>query len=87
VLVEDGEEYDRLRGVEIVGRAVIHRDPEPLLTVARDVVRRYFDDAASPMSDDELDAMAAGLATKRVAVEIVPERTVSWDHRKLAGRY
>lgn len=83
VLVEDGEEYDKLRGVEIVGTAVIHDDPEVLIGVARTVVDRYF----GVENPDDLDAVAAGLANKRVAIEIVPEKVVSWDHSKLGGTY
>jgi PPOX class probable F420-dependent enzyme len=83
VLVEDGEEYDKLRGVEIVGTAVVHDDPEVLMGVARTVVDRYF----GVENPDDLDAVAAGLANKRVAIEIVPEKIVSWDHGKLGGTY
>ncbi len=83
VLVEDGEEYDKLRGVEIVGRAIVHDDPEVLMGVARTVVERYF----GVENPDDLDAVAAGLANKRVAIEIVPEKVVSWDHNKLGGTY
>lgn len=83
VLVEDGEEYDKLRGVEIVGHAIVHDDPEVLMGVARTVVDRYF----GVENPDDLDAVAAGLANKRVAIEIVPEKIVSWDHNKLGGTY
>ncbi len=83
VLVEDGEEYDKLRGVEMVGRAIVHDDPDILMRVARTVVERYFD-VPDP---DDIDAVAAGLASKRVAIEIVPEKIVSWDHNKLGGTY
>ena len=83
VLVEDGDDYDKLRGVEIVGRAIVHDDPEILMGVARTVVDRYF----GVENPDDLDAVAAGLANKRVAIEIVPEKIVSWDHNKLAGAY
>lgn len=83
VLVEDGEEYDKLRGVEIVGRAIVHDDPDVLMGVARTVVDRYF----GVENPDDLDAVAAGLANKRVAIEIVPEKVVSWDHNKLGGTY
>jgi PPOX class probable F420-dependent enzyme len=83
VLVEDGETYEELRGVEIVGRAVVHEDRDTLLGVAKTVVERYW----SPDTEEEAALIAEGLATKRVAVEIVPERIVSWDHSKLGGTY
>ena len=83
VLVEDGDEYDKLRGVEIVGKAIIHEDADVLMGVARTVVDRYF----AVSNPDDLDAVAAGLTTKRVAIEIVPEKILSWDHNKLGGTY
>ena len=83
VLVEDGDVYEELRGVEIVGRAIVHDDREPLMAVAANVVERYF-----PIDKpDDIPAIAEALATKRVCIEIVPEKIVSWDHRKLGGRY
>jgi len=83
VLVEDGDVYEELRGVEIVGRAIVHDDREPLMAVAANVVERYF-----PIDNpDDIPAIAEALATKRVCIEIVPEKVVSWDHRKLGGRY
>jgi len=83
VLVEDGDVYEELRGVEIVGRAIVHDDREPLMAVAANVVERYF-----PIDNpDDIPAIAEALATKRVCIEIVPEKIVSWDHRKLGGRY
>lgn len=82
-LVEDGDTYETLRGVEIVGEAIIHEDPDVIMDVARSVVRRYYDIAEG----DDLDAVAAMLASKRVAVEISPSKVVSWDHSKLAGGY
>lgn len=83
VLLEEGDRYEELRGVELVGTAVIHDDPDVLREVARDVVRRYWNAA----NDEELDVMTEGLMRKRVAVEIVAERVVSWDHGKLGGTY
>ncbi len=82
VLVEDGDVYEELRGVEIVGKAIVHDDREPLMAVAANVVERYF-----PIENpDDIPAIAEALATKRVCIEIVPEKVVSWDHRKL-GRH
>jgi PPOX class probable F420-dependent enzyme len=77
-LVEDGDDYDELRGVELVGTAEIIEDRDRLMEAARSVVQRYYgiDDPAS------LDAAAEALANKRVAIRINVERVVSWDHRK-----
>ena len=83
VLVEDGDEYDHLRGVEIVGTATVTEDPEVVMPVARSVVDRYF----GVENPDDLDAVAAGLAHKRSAVVIHAEKVVSWDHNKLGGTY
>jgi PPOX class probable F420-dependent enzyme len=85
-LIETGETYDQLRVVEIVGRGIVHDDPDVLMGVARDVVRRYFsDDPDTPEAD--IDAIAVGLANKRVAIEIVPDKIVSGDPAKLGGMY
>jgi general stress protein 26 len=86
VLVETGDSYDQLMGVELVGTAIAHDDADVLMDVAKSVVRRYFvEDADTPESD--VEAIAVGLANKRVAIEIVPDKIVSWDHRKLGGAY
>ena len=83
VLVEDGDQYEELRGVELVGTAEVSDDPETVMTVARSVVERYF-----PVDKPEdLDAIAAGLAHKRSAIVINADKVVSWDHHKLAGGY
>ena len=80
-LVEDGDDYDQLRGVEIVGRAEIVRDDERLVAAAMSVVDRYY-----PIDDPaDLEAAARGLMRKRVGVKIVADKVVSWDHRKLAA--
>jgi PPOX class probable F420-dependent enzyme len=83
VIVEDGDSYDELRGVEIVGRAVVHEDRDTLMAVAQTVVERYW----NPATTEEAALIAEGLATKRVAIEIVPDKIVSWDHSKLGGTY
>jgi general stress protein 26 len=83
VLVEDGDTYDELRGVELVGTATIHEDRGTVMACAASVVERYFPTG----STEEAQLIAEGLANKRVAVVIDVERTVSWDHTKLAGGY
>ena len=79
VLVEDGDEYEELRGVMIRGRAVLHDDPPDVHRLAREVMVR--NQPGIPV--ELLDRAAAQMATKRTAVVVEPERTVSWDHRKL----
>jgi PPOX class probable F420-dependent enzyme len=83
ILIEDGDVYEELRGVEMVGRAIVHDDKEPLMAVARNVVERYI-----PVDDPaDIPAVAEAMANKRVCIEIVPEKVVTWDHRKLGGTY
>jgi PPOX class probable F420-dependent enzyme len=77
-LIEAGDTYDQLRGVEISGHAIIHHDPTIVMDASRSVITRYHD-----ISDqNQLDAMVVRSARKRVAIEIVSERIASWDHRK-----
>jgi len=80
-LVEDGDTFETLRGVELVGTAEVSDDRDLLLAAARSVVERYFADVAAA----DVDAMADGLAASRVAITVRARRVVSWDHRKLAG--
>lgn len=77
-LVEAGERYEELRGVELVGRAEIVEDPAGLWAVGVSVYDRYVDvysDVARPIVEYMLK--------KRVAIVLHVDRTVSWDHRKL----
>jgi len=82
VLVEDGDAYEKLRGVEIVGRGEVVDDKDVLHTVAASVVERYMG-----VSGADAEVAAATLMNKRSAVVIHPERIVSWDHGKLGGTY
>ncbi|WP_040780745.1 PPOX class F420-dependent oxidoreductase [Nocardia pneumoniae] len=77
-LVEAGDTYDQLRGLSIEGRAEIVEDAEKLFAVGMSVWERY----TGPYSED-VRPMVESMLNKRVAVRVVPERTRSWDHRKL----
>src|SRR4051794_31661146 len=66
VLVEDGDEYEKLRGVEIVGTAQVVDDREVIMEIARDVVRRYI----GIDKPEDVDAVAAAMANKRSAIVI-----------------
>jgi PPOX class probable F420-dependent enzyme len=78
LLFEDGDYYDELRGVELVGRAEIIDDPERLWPLGVSVFERYYGDFT-----DELKPFVETMLNKRVAIKMHVERTVSWDHRKL----
>lgn len=78
-LVETGDAYDELRGVQITGRAEISDDPEAVVTVGAGVYRRY----QGGEIDEEVRRGLARMGAKRVAVRVVPDAVVSWDHRKL----
>jgi len=78
-LVEEGTTYDQLRGVEIVGRAEIIDDPDRMFELGISVFERHNDVQYTPEMKPFVDQML----NKRVVVKIVPERYVSWDHRKL----
>ncbi|MBU3063775.1 PPOX class F420-dependent oxidoreductase [Nocardia sp. NEAU-G5] len=78
VLIEAGDSYDQLRGVSIEGRAEIIDDTEALFKVGVSVWERY----TAPYTE-EMRPYVEQMLNKRVAVRVIPERTRSWDHRKL----
>jgi general stress protein 26 len=77
-LVEDGESYDELRGVELVGRAEIVEDPDRMWELGVSVFERYN----APYTE-ELRPMVEAMLHKRVVIKVHVDRVVSWDHRKL----
>lgn len=76
-LVEDGEAYNELRGVELQATATILEDRPTVDVLGLSVYERY----TGPIDDDAHEAVRV-MGAKRVAVRIDVERTVSWDHRK-----
>lgn len=82
VLAEAGVTYDELRGVSINGRAEVI-DANPERTALMEVlVAHHF----AGQSAEQVKATAAKMAEKRVVVRVIPEKTMSWDHRKLGGK-
>jgi PPOX class probable F420-dependent enzyme len=77
-LVEDGEKYSELRGVELVGTATIVEDYDTLVTLGKSVSERY----TGPVTAETLPFIE-GQARKRLGVVLDVERTVTWDHTKL----
>ena len=78
-LFEDGDAYEELRGVELVGRAEVIDDPAQLWQVGVSVFERYYQQPYT----EELRPFIETMLNKRVVVKLQVERTVSWDHRKL----
>ena len=81
-LVETGDKYEELRGVELVGKGVVLEDQETVQAIGRDVYTRYWGEL-----NDAAAGGVAAMGAKRFAVRIDVERVVSWDHSKLGGTY
>jgi PPOX class probable F420-dependent enzyme len=79
-LVEDGETYDVLRGVELVGTAEVITDRDEIMKIGRSVVDRY----QGPVTDDMMPFIEQ-VGAKRFAVRVKADRIVSWDHNKVEG--
>jgi PPOX class probable F420-dependent enzyme len=79
-LVEDGEDYFELRGVQLTGTVRRVEDQPGVLDIGRRIAG-----GLSGVPADALDDYVAHAARKRVGFIVQPERIVSWDHRKLAG--
>lgn len=77
-LVESGEHYEELKGVELVGRAEVVEDPDAIFEVGVSVYSRYV----GPYSE-EVRPMVEVMLNKRSVVTVAVDRVVSWDHAKL----
>jgi PPOX class probable F420-dependent enzyme len=82
LLVESGETYETLKGTLIRGEAELIDDFETRLAVLGRVHRKMT--GAFPEGVEEA---LRRQATKRIVIRVVPQRTTSWDHSKLGGRY
>ena len=78
-LVETGEEYFELRGVQVVGLARSIEDPARVLDIGRRVAT-----VTAGMATGVLEEYTAKTARKRLGYVVEPQRVISWDHRKLA---
>ena len=83
-LIESGDAYEQLRGVELVGSGTIIDDYEEVLAIGKAVGVKYNGEGI--MSDAALPFLEAQ-ARKRLGVRFEIDRVVSWDHTKLGGGY
>jgi Pyridoxamine 5'-phosphate oxidase len=80
--MEEGVQYDQLRGVTFECDVDLERDPDHVEGYGLRLFERYAGELT-----DEIRAMVATQAQKRVGLRFRPARTISWDHRKLGGTY
>jgi nitroimidazol reductase NimA-like FMN-containing flavoprotein (pyridoxamine 5'-phosphate oxidase superfamily) len=86
--IEAGKSYEALRGVMIEADVELVADVERTAEIGLRIALRYAPGEPAPEdAPPELRAFIAGQAPKRVAMRFIPTRVVSWDHRKLGGRY
>ena len=77
-LVETGEAYFDLRGVQVQGTVRCVEDPDGVLGIGRRIAASMPDAPAGALDD-----YVAHTARKRLGYLVQPRRVVSWDHRKL----
>jgi len=78
IMIETGAAYAELKGVMVRGACEI--------VDSADAVNEVFGWMAEQRGETRSPGSARS-APKRVVLKIVPQKTVSWDHSKLGGRY
>jgi PPOX class probable F420-dependent enzyme len=78
-LVEEGDSYDQLRGVEMVGTGEIIEDPDRIFELGVSV----FERTTGAKYTEDMKAGVEAMINKRVVVKINVDKYVTWDHRKL----
>jgi PPOX class probable F420-dependent enzyme len=81
-LVESGDSYSELRGVELRGTARIIEDHDQILAIGTAVSLRY--NGPVGVSAEALGFIEAQ-AAKRVGIVIDVDHVTSWDHTKITG--
>ena len=82
-LVEDGDRYAELRGVQLTGRVELVEDPGWIADVMTRLLVKY-----EGLPADQVPAAreaARVRAAKQVGLRLLVDRVASWDHRKLAA--
>jgi PPOX class probable F420-dependent enzyme len=84
ISIDDGVQYQELRGVMMECDVEVDRDPEHVAGYGIELFERY-----GPGGElaPEVRDMVLKQAQKRVGLRFVPTRVVTWDHRKLGGTY
>ncbi len=90
-LVETGEGYFDLRGVQVQGTVQTITDPDAVYQVGLAIgnvmgnVLGGAGTASTGAADDAISDYVANAARKRYAYIVDPVKVISWDHAKLLG--
>ena len=85
-LVETGDAYFDLRGVQIQGSVETITDPDAVYQIGvaiGDVMGNARSDAAAGADSAAINEYVANAARKRYGYVVEPVRVISWDHSKL----
>jgi len=88
-LVETGDAYFDLRGVQVQGTAAAITDPDAVYQIGLaigDVMGNARTDAAAGADSAAINDYVANAARKRYGYVVEPVRVISWDHTKLLGQ-
>lgn len=84
-LVEAGQAYEELVGVQVQGEVERVEDPDEILRIGFEVYGRSM--AMDAETLESLRPFIADQASKRWAYLVTPTKVASWDHRKLAAAH
>ena len=87
-LVESGEAYFDLRGVQIQGTVATITDPDAVLKIGRaigEVLAGSLAGESGGAAGDAITDYVVSAARKRYAYIVEPVKVISWDHAKLVG--
>ena len=85
--VEDGVEYQELRGVMLECDVEIESDTGRVTDYGMAIFERYAPSDDGGALPPEVREMVEQQAPKRIGMRFHTTRTISWDHRKLDGTY
>jgi PPOX class probable F420-dependent enzyme len=88
IQIEDGVEYQELRGVMFECDVEIEGDANKVADFGMAIFERYAPhDEETGDLPPEVREMVEKQAPKRIGMRFHPTRAVTWDHRKLGGAY